>query len=90
MLDQVHEQLGAVRRRAVGEPRPRGLLLLAVLLDARRRRRVWSEAVDGADPAFMNFLEALIERHRMPAIFRIRDRYEEMWEDEHNLLPGRA
>ena len=31
-------------------------------------------AVEGADPAFMNFLEALIERHRMPAIFRIRTR----------------
>ena len=35
----------------------------------------------------MNFLEALIERHRMPAIFRIRARYQEMWEDETKLLP---
>ena len=45
------------------------------------------KAVTGAAPIFMNFLEALIERHRMPAIFRIRDRYQDMWEDERDLLP---
>ena len=43
--------------------------------------------IDGADDIFMNFLEALIERHRMPAIFRIRNRFDEMWEDENHLLP---
>jgi F-type H+-transporting ATPase subunit delta len=35
----------------------------------------------------MNFLEALIERHRMPAIFRIKGRYQDMWEDARDLLP---
>ena len=34
----------------------------------------------------MNFLEALVERHRMPAIFRIRTRYEQLWDEEHRLL----
>ncbi len=42
--------------------------------------------VTGAEPVFMNFLEALIERHRMPAIFRIRDDYQKLWEDERHLL----
>jgi ATP synthase F1 delta subunit len=45
------------------------------------------KAVTGADPAFMNFLEALIERHRMPAIFRIKAQYQDMWEDARDLLP---
>ena len=45
------------------------------------------KAVTGAEPAFMNFLEALIERHRMPAIFRIKARYQDMWEDARDLLP---
>ena len=44
-------------------------------------------AIEGAHPAFMNFLEALVERHRMPAIFRIRERFDRMWEEEHKLLP---
>jgi len=43
--------------------------------------------VEDADPAFQNFLEALIERHRMPVIFRIRTRFEEMWDKENKLLP---
>ena len=34
-----------------------------------------------------HFLEALIERHRMPAIFRIRTRYEELWDEKRDLLP---
>jgi F-type H+-transporting ATPase subunit delta len=35
----------------------------------------------------MNFLEALIERSRMPAIFRIRDRYDKLWDEEQKVLP---
>jgi ATP synthase F1 delta subunit len=44
-------------------------------------------AVKGADPILMNFLEALIERHRMPAIFRIQARYQELWDQANKLLP---
>ena len=35
----------------------------------------------------MNFLEALVERHRMPAIFRIRSRFDALWDEEHRRLP---
>ena len=34
-----------------------------------------------------NFLQALIERHRMPAIFRIRTEFDSLWEVERRLLP---
>jgi F-type H+-transporting ATPase subunit delta len=43
--------------------------------------------VHDAEPALMNFLQALVERHRMPAIFRIRTRFDELWEDANQLLP---
>jgi F-type H+-transporting ATPase subunit delta len=43
--------------------------------------------VEGAEPTFMSFLETLIERHRMPEIFRMRMHYEELWEAEMKLLP---
>ncbi len=40
-----------------------------------------------ADPEFVNFLELLIENHRMPVIFRIRRTFEQLWEQENRLLP---
>ena len=36
----------------------------------------------------MNFLELLIEKHRMPALFRIRREFDALWEEENRLLPG--
>ena len=35
----------------------------------------------------MNFLKLLIENHRMPVIFRIRQQYERLWEEENRTLP---
>jgi F-type H+-transporting ATPase subunit delta len=43
-------------------------------------------AVDGAEPELVNFLELLIEKHRVPVIFRMRRRFEEMWAEENKLL----
>jgi F-type H+-transporting ATPase subunit delta len=43
--------------------------------------------IEGADPLLMNFLALLIENHRMPVIFRIRQRYERLWEEENRTLP---
>jgi len=43
--------------------------------------------LDGADGALLNFLSLLIENHRMPVIFRIRQEYERLWEEENKTLP---
>jgi F-type H+-transporting ATPase subunit delta len=43
--------------------------------------------LDGADEAVSNFLELLVEKHRMPAIFRIRRELDSLWEDANQLLP---
>jgi ATP synthase F1 delta subunit len=40
-----------------------------------------------ADSQLVNFLELLIENHRMPVIFRIRRTFEHLWEQENRLLP---
>jgi len=45
-----------------------------------------TKSVDDADPEFLNFLELLIEKHRMPAIFRIRREYEDLWKQENKRL----
>ncbi len=46
-----------------------------------------SRILDDADPRFVNFLELLAERHRMPVIFRIRRAFDALWADENKLLP---
>ncbi len=40
-----------------------------------------------ADERLTNFLELLAERHRMPALFRIRRSFDAMWAEENKLLP---
>jgi F-type H+-transporting ATPase subunit delta len=34
-----------------------------------------------------NFLELLVENHRMPAIFRVRREVDRLWQEAHQLLP---
>ena len=85
-LDDVRDQLGEFADALVGEPRPAGLLLLALLLDRREGGRA-GQGVSGADPAVVNFLKLLIEKHRMPVLFRVRATYDALWEDENKLLP---
>ena len=37
--------------------------------------------------AGINFLKLLIEKHRMPAVFRVRRTFDELWQHENKLLP---
>jgi ATP synthase F1 delta subunit len=43
-------------------------------------------AIVGADPEFVNFLALLIEKGRMPEIFRIRRQFEELWKHENRRI----
>jgi ATP synthase F1 delta subunit len=43
-------------------------------------------AVSGADPELLNFLELLIEKQRMPEIFRIRRQLDELWKEENRRI----
>jgi ATP synthase F1 delta subunit len=44
-------------------------------------------AVTDAEPTFLNFLEALIERHRMPELSKIREQFDALWDAEMKVLP---
>jgi F-type H+-transporting ATPase subunit delta len=53
-----------------------------------------SEKIDGLDrilsdvePEFLNFLKLLAEKHRLPAIQRIRNQYQALWAEHNKLLP---
>ncbi len=86
LLDQVRDQLGQFADALAGN-RELAVFFFSPYFSTEEKEDGLKKAVTGAEPVFMNFLEALIERHRMPAIFRIRARYQDMWEDERDLLP---
>ncbi len=85
-LDEIHEQLD-VFADAVGENLDMARFFFSPYFSTEDKKDALHKAVGGADDAMMNFLEALIERHRMPVIFRIRDRFDQLWEGERKLLP---
>ena len=86
LLDRVREDLGAFVD-ALNENRDLMVFFFSPYFSTQEKKDGLKRAVSGAEPVFTNFLEALIERHRMPALFRIRARYEVLWEDERDLLP---
>jgi F-type H+-transporting ATPase subunit delta len=86
LLDQVRDDLGAFVD-ALNENRDLMVFFFSPYFSTQEKKDGLKRAVSGAEPVFMNFLEALIERHRMPALFRIKARYEILWEDERDLLP---
>jgi ATP synthase F1 delta subunit len=86
LLDTIREQLREFAK-ALEENRELSFFFFSPYFSSEEKKEGLHAAVTDADPTFMNFLEALLERHRMPAIFRIRDRYEKLWEEEERVLP---
>lgn len=43
-------------------------------------------AIRDADPEFVNFLELLIEKQRMPEVFRIRRQFDQLWKRENKRI----
>jgi F-type H+-transporting ATPase subunit delta len=85
-LDKIHDELGAVAD-AIGENRDMARFFFSPYFSTEEKKEALRKTISGADDTFMNFLDALLERHRMPVIFRIRGRFEQLWEEEHKLLP---
>ena len=85
-LDEVREQLDAFAD-AMNENRQLASFFFSPYFSSQEKKDGLNRAVIDADPALANFLQALIERHRMPAIFRIRTEFVALWEEERRLLP---
>jgi F-type H+-transporting ATPase subunit delta len=86
LLDTIHDQLGQFAD-ALNDNREVAIFFFSPYFQTSEKKAGLERMISGAEPIFMNFLEALLERHRMPAIFRIRVAYEQMWEEENRLLP---
>jgi F-type H+-transporting ATPase subunit delta len=86
VLDEVRQQLGQFAD-VLNDRREVAIFLFSPYFSTAEKKDGLRRMIKDAEPTFMNFLEALLERHRMPAIYRIRARYEALWDDENKLLP---
>jgi F-type H+-transporting ATPase subunit delta len=85
-LDTVRDQLGEVAD-AVSDSRDLQLFFFSPYFSTEEKIQGLGRAVDDADELVVNFLGLLIEKHRMPALFRIRQRFEALWQEANKVLP---
>jgi F-type H+-transporting ATPase subunit delta len=85
-LDVVRDQLGEFAD-ALSNTRELQVFFFSPYFSTPEKIDGLKRTVSDADPVVLNFLELLIEKHRMPVLFRIRENYDRLWEDENKLLP---
>jgi F-type H+-transporting ATPase subunit delta len=85
-LDVVREQLGQVAD-AIDSGRELQTFFFSPYFSTQEKRDGLARTLTDADPLLTNFLELLIDNHRMPVIFRMRRALDRLWELENRLLP---
>jgi F-type H+-transporting ATPase subunit delta len=84
-VDQLQEQLGQFADAVDGD-RELQVFLFSPYLSTNDKKEGLGRAVTGAEPEFVNFLELLIEKGRMPDVFRIRHEFDELWKKANRRL----
>ena len=85
-LDRVHDELGEFTD-ALNESQELRVFFFSPYFSSQEKKDGIAKLIDDADESFLRFLQLLAERHRMPVIFRIRRRFDELWREENKLLP---
>jgi F-type H+-transporting ATPase subunit delta len=85
-LDAVREQLGQFVD-ALNQYSDLAVFFFSPYFSVKEKQDALPRVLQDADPILLNFLSLLVEKHRMPVIYRIRDAFESMWEEENRTLP---
>ena len=86
VLDRVHDELGEFAD-ALDSDRNLQVFLFSPYFSSEEKKDGIRRIVSDADERLLNFLELLAERHRMPALFRVRRIFDGHWAEENKLLP---
>src|SRR3954451_1724552 len=84
-LDEIHEQLGQFAD-AMDESHDMQSFFFSPYFSTSEKSEAISKAISGANDEFVNFLELLTEKNRMPVIFAIRRTFDELWAEERKRL----
>ena len=84
-LDAIREQLGAFAD-ALADNRELQVFFFSPYFSSAEKEEGLEKAVSGAEEELLNFLKLLIEKHRMPVLFRIRRQFDALWAKENKRL----
>jgi F-type H+-transporting ATPase subunit delta len=84
-LDAIRDELGQFVD-ALDRDRDLQVFFFSPYFSSAEKSDGMKRAVSGAEPELLNFLELLIEKHRMPDIFRVRRAFEELWKHENKQI----
>jgi F-type H+-transporting ATPase subunit delta len=84
-LDAIHDQL-AQFVEALNENREMQIFLFSPYFSSTEKIEGLKSAVSDAEPELLNFLVLLLEKGRMPVIFRIRRQFDALWNKENKRL----
>jgi ATP synthase F1 delta subunit len=84
-LDEIREQLGQLVD-ALERDRDLQVFFFSPYFSTAEKREGLQRAISGAEPELINFCELLIDKHRMPVVFRLRAMFDDLWAEENKLL----
>jgi ATP synthase F1 delta subunit len=84
-INELQEQLAEFADAVEGD-RELQVFLFSPYLSSNDKVEGLRRAVTGTEPEFANFLELLVEKGRMPDVFRIRREFDELWKKANRRL----
>ncbi len=85
-LDVLREQLAQFAEALEGD-RQLAIFFFSPYFSTAEKEHGLERMLQGADESFVNFLRLLIEKHRMPVLFRTRLEYQRLWDEQNKVLP---
>jgi ATP synthase F1 delta subunit len=85
-LDEIREQLDEIAD-AIAEDHELQVFFFSPYFSSEEKKEGLRKFLTDVDPILLNFLDLLIDNHRMPVLFRTRSIFDSLWEKENDLLP---
>jgi ATP synthase F1 delta subunit len=85
-LEVIREELGEFADALAGSHELQ-VFFFSPYFSTEEKKDGLRRTVEGADETLTNFLELLLENHRMPVVFRVRREFDRLWEEANDLLP---
>jgi ATP synthase F1 delta subunit len=85
-LEVIREELGEFADALAGSHELQ-VFFFSPYFSTEEKKDGLHRTVEGADETLTNFLELLLENHRMPVVFRVRREFDRLWDEANDLLP---
>ena len=85
-LDRIRDELAAFAD-ALAQNRELSVFFFSPYFSTQEKEDGLRRVVVDAEPRLVNFLQVLIENHRLPLVHRIRRQFDVLWDHENRRLP---